>query len=133
MNIDTAQKLLANGKLISLIILAPPYIQLPPHGPGSGAKSHLAKIASSSNNHNNHSNSQERPHHNEVTDLTNIPTSSEIDDNINPRNENQYTVRRDRPERRELLRARRRSSLSFPTQDSTLVSYGSYILTKSDL
>ena len=34
-------------------------------------------------------------------------------------------MRRDRPERRELLRARRRSSLSFPTQDSTLVSYGS--------
>ena len=34
-------------------------------------------------------------------------------------------MRRDRPERRELLRARRRSSLSFPTQDSTLVSYRS--------
>ena len=34
-------------------------------------------------------------------------------------------MRRDHPERRELLRARRRSSLSFPTQDSTLVSYGS--------
>ena len=40
-------------------------------------------------------------------------------------NENPYTVRRDRLERRELLRARRRSSLSFPTQESTLVSYGS--------
>ena len=38
---------------------------------------------------------------------------------------NNYTVRRDHPERRELLRARRRSSLSFPTQDSTLVSSGS--------
>ena len=52
-----------------------------------------------------------------------MPTSPEIDDN--PGNENPYTVRRDRSERRELLRARRRSSLSFPTQDSTLVSYGS--------
>ena len=60
---------------------------------------------------------------NEVTDLTNIPTSPEIDENLG--NENSYTVRRDRPERRELLRARRQSSLSFPTQDSTLVSYGS--------
>ena len=44
---------------------------------------------------------------------------------MNPGRENSYTVRRDRPERRELLGARRRSSLSFPTQDSTLVSYGS--------
>ena len=70
-------------------------------------------------------NNQERPHHNEVTDLTNIPTSPEIDDNMNPGDKNPYTVRRDRRERRELLRARRRSSLSFPTQDSTLVSYGS--------
>ena len=63
----------------------------------------------------------------EVTDLTNIltKTSPEIDDTLNPDNENPYTVRRERPERRELLRARRRSSLSFPTQNSTLVSYGS--------
>ena len=44
---------------------------------------------------------------------------------MNPDNENPYTVRRERPERREPLRARRRSSLSFPTQNSTLVSYGS--------
>ena len=44
---------------------------------------------------------------------------------MNPENKNPYTVRRDRPERRELLRARRRSSLSFPTQESTLASYGS--------
>ena len=55
--------------------------------------------------------------------MTNISTSPETDDNSG--NENPYTVRRDRPERRELLRARLRSSLSFPTQDSTLVSYGS--------
>ena len=81
---------------------------------------YFAKIASSNNNQSNN-NHQERPHHNEVTDLTNIPISPEIDDNP----ENPYTVRRDRPEKRELLRARRRSSLSFPTQESTLVSYGS--------
>ena len=79
----------------------------------------MARIASSSNNQNN--NHPERPHNN----LTNIPTSPEIDDTLNPDNENPYTVRGERPERRELLRARRRSSLSFPTQDSTLVSYGS--------
>ena len=80
----------------------------------------MQKKASSNNNSNNN---PERPHHNEVTDLTNIPTSPEIDKT--PGNENPYTVRRDRPERRDLLRARRRSSLSFPTQDSILVSYGS--------
>ena len=79
-------------------------------------------MSSSNNQSNNH---PERPHHNEVTDLTNIPTSPEIDNTLNPDNENPYTVRRERPERRELLRARRRSPLSFPTQDSTLVSYGS--------
>ena len=56
--------------------------------------------------------------------MTNIPTSPEID-KTNPGNENPYTVRRDRPETRNLIRAPRRSSLSFPTQDSTLVSYGS--------
>ena len=76
-----------------------------------------------SNNNQSNNNNQERPHHNEVTDLTNIPTSPEID-HI-PGNQNSYTVRRDRPERRDLLRARRRYSLSFPTQDSTLISYGS--------
>ena len=40
-------------------------------------------------------------------------------------NENPYTVRRARTDTRHLLRGRRRASLSFPTQDSTLVSYGS--------
>ena len=44
---------------------------------------------------------------------------------MNPGNENPYTVRRDRPQGRELIRARLRSSLSFPPQDATLVSYGS--------
>ena len=82
-----------------------------------------AKIASSNNN-SNRNNTQEQPHHNEVTDLTNIPTSPEIDD-TDPRNENPYTVRRERTETRHLLRGRRRASLSFPTQDSTLVSYDS--------
>ena len=48
----------------------------------------------------------------------------EIDD-TDPRNENPYTVRRERTETRHLLRGRRRASLSFPTQDSTLVSYDS--------
>ena len=56
--------------------------------------------------------------------MTNIPTSPEIDD-TDPRNENPYTVRRERTETRHLLRSRRRASLSFPTQDSTLVSYDS--------
>ena len=56
--------------------------------------------------------------------MTNIPTSPEIDD-TDPRNENPYTVRRERTETRHLLRGRRRVSLSFPTQDSTLVSYDS--------
>ena len=77
----------------------------------------------SSNNNQGNNNHQERPHHIKVTDLTNIPTSPEIDDN--PGKENPYAVRRDRPERSELLRVRHRSSLSFLTQDSTLVSYGS--------
>ena len=56
--------------------------------------------------------------------MTNIPTSPEIDD-TDPRNENPYTLRRERTETRLLLRGRRRASLSFPTQDSTLVSYDS--------
>ena len=82
-----------------------------------------AKIASSNNN-SNRNNTQKQPHHNEVTDLTNIPTSPEVDD-TDPGNENPYTVRRERTETRHLLRGRRRASLSFPTQDSTLVSYDS--------
>ena len=86
-------------------------------------KTKSAKIESLSNNSNSN-NTQEQPHHNEVTDLTNIPTSPEVDD-TDPENENPYTVRRDRTETRRLLRGRRRASLSFPTQDSTLVSYGS--------
>ena len=53
-----------------------------------------------------------------------MPTSPEVDD-TDPGNENPYTVRRDRTETRHLLCGRRRASLSFPTQDSTLVSYGS--------
>ena len=56
--------------------------------------------------------------------MTNIPTSPEIEE-TNPENENPYTVRRARTDTRHLLRGRRRASLSFPTQDSTLVSYGS--------
>ena len=86
-------------------------------------KHKTAKIASSSNNNSN--NNSERPHHNEVTDLTNIPTSPENEDTVSIDTENPYTQRRERPDRREFLRARRRSSLSFPTQESTLVSYGS--------
>ena len=86
-------------------------------------KTKSAKIESSNNN-SNRKNTQEQPHHNEVTDLTNIPTSPEVDD-TDPGNENPFTVRRDRTETRHLLRGRRRASLSFPTQDSTLVSYGS--------
>ena len=80
------------------------------------------KLASPSKNNNNH---QERPHHNEVNDLTNIPTSPEVDDNLTQGNDIPYTVRREHTTRRELLRARCRSSLYFPTQESTLVSYGS--------
>ena len=30
---------------------------------------------------------RKKPHHNEVTDLTNIPTSPEVDDSLNPGNE----------------------------------------------
>ena len=56
--------------------------------------------------------------------MTNIPTSPEIEE-TNPEKENPYTVRRARTDTRHLLRGRRRASLSFPTQDSTLVSYGS--------
>ena len=80
------------------------------------------QIASPSNNNNNH---QERPHHNENTDLTIIQTSPEVEDNLTQGDENPYTVRREHTPRRELLRAQRRSSLSFPTQESTFVSYGS--------
>ena len=32
-----AQTQIPQQELITIIILAPPYIQLPPHGPGSGA------------------------------------------------------------------------------------------------
>ena len=53
-----------------------------------------------------------------------MPTSPEIEE-TNPENENPYTVRRARTDTRHLLRGRRRASLSFPTQDSTLVSHGS--------
>ena len=72
----------------------------------------------SSNNNCN----QERPHHNQVTDLTNMPTSPAVDDKKNQGNENPYTVRPDNTQRKRLITARRRSSLFSPTQNSTLVS-----------
>ena len=69
---------------------------------------------------NNNHNTIERPHDNEVTDLTNIPTSPEESE---VGTENPYTVRREsvRP-KRTLVKARRRSSFSYSNQ-TPLVPY----------
>ena len=69
---------------------------------------------------NNNHNTIERPHDNEVTDLTNIPTSPE-ESEIGT--ENPYTVRRESVQpRRTIVKARKRSSFSYPNQ-APLIPY----------